>query len=53
MIESARHLLGVGLPIHMANTAVSLASDEVEITTSQILGIDSGATFLVSHLSAL
>jgi hypothetical protein len=53
MIESARHLLGVGRPIYMANTAVFLTSDEVEITTSQILGIDSGATFLVSHLSAL
>jgi hypothetical protein len=31
------HLLGIGLPIHMANTAVFLASDEAEITTGQIL----------------
>jgi NAD(P)-dependent dehydrogenase (short-subunit alcohol dehydrogenase family) len=41
---AAGHLLGIGLPIHMANTAVFLASDEAEITTGQILVVDSGAT---------
>ncbi len=38
------HLLGLGLPIHMANMAVYLASDEAAITTGQILSVDSGAT---------
>jgi len=38
------HLLGLGLPIHMANMAVYLASDEAEITTGQIMVVDSGAT---------
>lgn len=41
---ATQHLLGLGLPIHMANTAVFLASDEAEITTGQILVVDSGAT---------
>jgi NAD(P)-dependent dehydrogenase (short-subunit alcohol dehydrogenase family) len=41
---AAGHLLGIGLPVHMANTAVFLASDEAEITTGQILVVDSGAT---------
>jgi NAD(P)-dependent dehydrogenase (short-subunit alcohol dehydrogenase family) len=39
-------LLGLGLPIHMADMAVYLASDESAITTGQILSVDSGATVL-------
>ena len=39
-----QHLFGLGLPIHMADTAVFLASDEAAITTGQILVVDSGAT---------
>jgi NAD(P)-dependent dehydrogenase (short-subunit alcohol dehydrogenase family) len=38
------HLLGLGLPEHMAETAVYLASDESVITTGQVLSVDSGAT---------
>jgi NAD(P)-dependent dehydrogenase (short-subunit alcohol dehydrogenase family) len=38
------HLLGLGQPIHVANMAVYLASDESEITTGQILSVDSGVT---------
>lgn len=38
------HLLGFGLPIHIANMAVYLAADESEITTGQILSVDSGVT---------
>ena len=41
---AASHLLGLGLPIHIANMAVYLASDEAEITTGQIMVVDSGAT---------
>ena len=41
---SEQHLLGFGLPIHIANMAVYLASDESEITTGQILSVDSGVT---------
>jgi NAD(P)-dependent dehydrogenase (short-subunit alcohol dehydrogenase family) len=41
---AARHLLGVGQPLHVANIAVYLASDEAEITTGQILSVDSGVT---------
>jgi len=41
---SKSHLLGLGLPIHIANMAVYLASDESEITTGQIFPVDSGAT---------
>jgi NAD(P)-dependent dehydrogenase (short-subunit alcohol dehydrogenase family) len=41
---ASQHLLGLGLPIHMADTAVFLASDEAAITTGQILVVDSGAT---------
>jgi enoyl-[acyl-carrier-protein] reductase (NADH) len=37
-------LHGLGLPIHMADMAVYLASDEAAITTGQILLVDSGAT---------
>jgi NAD(P)-dependent dehydrogenase (short-subunit alcohol dehydrogenase family) len=41
---ATQHLLGLGLPIHMADTAVFLASDEAAITTGQILVVDSGST---------
>jgi NAD(P)-dependent dehydrogenase (short-subunit alcohol dehydrogenase family) len=41
---AASHLLGLGQPIHVANMAVYLASDESEITTGQILSVDSGVT---------
>ena len=41
---ASAHLLGLGLPIHMANMAVYLASDEAEITTGQIMVVDSGST---------
>ena len=40
----AQHLLGLGLPIHIANMAVYLASDEAAITTGAIMVVDSGAT---------
>jgi len=41
---AASHLLGIGRPIHVANMAVYLAGDESEITTGQILSVDSGVT---------
>jgi NAD(P)-dependent dehydrogenase (short-subunit alcohol dehydrogenase family) len=41
---ASSHLLGLGQPIHIANMAVYLASDESEITTGQILSVDSGVT---------
>ena len=41
---AASHLLGLGQTIHIANMAVYLASDEAEITTGQILSVDSGVT---------
>jgi NAD(P)-dependent dehydrogenase (short-subunit alcohol dehydrogenase family) len=41
---AASHLHGLGLPIHMADMAVYLASDEAAITTGQIMVVDSGAT---------
>jgi len=41
---AAQHLLGIGLPIHIADTAVFLASDEAAITTGQVVAVDSGAT---------
>jgi NAD(P)-dependent dehydrogenase (short-subunit alcohol dehydrogenase family) len=41
---ASSHLLGLGQPIHMANMAVYLASDEAEITTGQIMVVDSGST---------
>jgi len=41
---SETHLLGLGLPIHIANMALYLGSDESEITTGQILSVDSGVT---------
>jgi NAD(P)-dependent dehydrogenase (short-subunit alcohol dehydrogenase family) len=40
------HLLGFGLPIHIADMAVYLASNESAITTGQILSVDSGATIV-------
>ena len=39
-----QHLLGLGLPIHVAEMAVYLAADESAITTGQILSVDSGVT---------
>jgi len=39
-----QHLLGLGQPIHIADMAVYLASDESEITTGQVLSVDSGVT---------
>jgi len=39
-------LLGLGLPSHIADMAVYLASDESAITTGQVLSVDSGATIL-------
>jgi len=41
---AASHLLGLGQPIHIADMAVYLASDEAAITTGQILSVDSGVT---------
>ena len=41
---ASSHLLGLGQPIHVANIAVYLASDESEITTGQVLSVDSGVT---------
>src|SRR5262245_29446721 len=41
---ASSHLLGMGQPIHVANMAVYLASDESAITTGQILSVDSGVT---------
>ena len=41
---ASSHLLGIGQPIHVANMAVYLASDKSEITTGQILSVDSGVT---------
>jgi len=38
------HLLGLGMPAHMAEMALYLASDESVITTGQVLSVDSGAT---------
>jgi NAD(P)-dependent dehydrogenase (short-subunit alcohol dehydrogenase family) len=41
---AATHLVGLGQPIHMADMAVYLASDEAAITTGQVLSVDSGTT---------
>jgi NAD(P)-dependent dehydrogenase (short-subunit alcohol dehydrogenase family) len=41
---AATHLLGLGRPIHIANMAVYLGSDEAEITTGQVFPVDSGVT---------
>ena len=38
------HLLGPILPMHIANMAVYLASDEAASTTGQVLPVDSGVT---------
>jgi NAD(P)-dependent dehydrogenase (short-subunit alcohol dehydrogenase family) len=38
------HLFGLGLPIHIADMAVYLASDEAAITTGQVFPVDSGVT---------
>jgi NAD(P)-dependent dehydrogenase (short-subunit alcohol dehydrogenase family) len=38
------HLLGPILPLHIANMAVYLASDEAASTTGQVLPVDSGVT---------
>jgi NAD(P)-dependent dehydrogenase (short-subunit alcohol dehydrogenase family) len=38
------HLFGLGQPIHIANMAVYLASEEAAITTGQIMSVDSGVT---------
>ncbi len=43
---SQSHLLGLGQPIHIANMAVYLASDEAEITTGQVISVDSGVTIV-------
>jgi NAD(P)-dependent dehydrogenase (short-subunit alcohol dehydrogenase family) len=40
------HLLGLGMPLHIANMAVYLASDEAEITTGQVISVDSGVTVI-------
>lgn len=39
-----QHLFGLGQPLHIANMAVYLASDEAAITTGQIYPVDSGVT---------
>ena len=41
---SDKHLLGLGEPIHVADLAVYLASDESNITTGQVISVDSGVT---------
>jgi NAD(P)-dependent dehydrogenase (short-subunit alcohol dehydrogenase family) len=41
---AAQHLFGLGQPIHIADMAVYLASDEAAIVTGQILSVDSGVT---------
>lgn len=41
---AATNLLGLGLPEHIAEMAVYLASDESAITTGQVISVDSGAT---------
>ena len=37
-------LLGFGLPIHIAEMAVYLVSDEAAITTGQVMSVDSGVS---------
>jgi len=41
---AAVNLLGLGLPSHIADMAVYLASDESVITTGQVISVDSGAS---------
>ena len=43
---SKTHLLGFGEPIHVADLAVYLASDESNITTGQVISVDSGVTIV-------
>ncbi len=43
---SKTHLLGLGQPIHIAELAVYLAADESEITTGQVISVDSGVTIV-------
>ena len=43
---SKTHLLGLGEPIHVADLAVYLASNESPITTGQIISVDSGVTIV-------
>ena len=43
---SKTHLLGLGLPIHIADLAVYLGSDESAITTGQVIPVDSGVTIV-------
>ena len=43
---SETHLLGLGLPIHIADLAVYLGSDESAITTGQVIPVDSGVTIV-------
>jgi NAD(P)-dependent dehydrogenase (short-subunit alcohol dehydrogenase family) len=38
------HLFGLGQPVHIADMAVYLASDEAAITTGQVFPVDSGVT---------
>ena len=38
------HLLGLGMPEHMVEMAVYLASEESVITTGQVISVDSGAS---------
>jgi NAD(P)-dependent dehydrogenase (short-subunit alcohol dehydrogenase family) len=40
----SQHLFGLGQPIHIADMAVFLASDEAAIVTGQIYPVDSGVT---------
>lgn len=39
-----QHLFGLGQPIHIADMAVYLASDEAAIVTGQVFPVDSGVT---------
>jgi NAD(P)-dependent dehydrogenase (short-subunit alcohol dehydrogenase family) len=41
---AATQLFGFGLPIHVAEMVVYLASDEAAITTGQVLSVDSGVS---------
>jgi NAD(P)-dependent dehydrogenase (short-subunit alcohol dehydrogenase family) len=41
-----RHILGICEPIHIAQMALYLASDESLVTTGQVLPVDSGMTIV-------
>ena len=43
---SRTHLLGLAKPIHIAELAVYLAANESEITTGQVISVDSGVTIV-------